>query len=86
MSEEFEDSAAQIDGEHFIILCITISIYICERFLMQNICLFIYLDSITALEYNADGEYLATGDRIGRITILKLENENKIPRQVRICP
>lgn len=34
-------------------------------------------DTITAVEYNADGEYLATGDRAGRITVLKLENEGK---------
>mmetsp|Transcript_3579 Transcript_3579/g.5586 ORF Transcript_3579/g.5586 Transcript_3579/m.5586 type:complete len:523 (-) Transcript_3579:96-1664(-) len=34
-------------------------------------------DSITSLEYNENGEYLATGDRMGRITVLKLEDENK---------
>uniref|UniRef100_A0A7S3HJU9 Serine/threonine-protein phosphatase 2A 55 kDa regulatory subunit B n=1 Tax=Spumella elongata TaxID=89044 RepID=A0A7S3HJU9_9STRA len=34
-------------------------------------------DTITAVEYNANGEYLATGDRVGRITVLKLENEGK---------
>lgn len=36
-----------------------------------------FADTITALEYNKDGEYLATGDRAGRITVLKLENEGK---------
>lgn len=35
-------------------------------------------DTITAVEYNGDGEYLATGDRVGRITVLKLENESKV--------
>ena len=38
----------------------------------------VFTDSITAVEYNADGEYLATGDRVGRITVLKLENEGKV--------
>lgn len=35
-------------------------------------------DTITAVEYNGDGEYLATGDRVGRITVLKLEDESKV--------
>jgi WD40 repeat protein len=34
-------------------------------------------DSITALEYNLNGDFLATGDRNGRITVLKLDNESK---------
>jgi hypothetical protein len=34
-------------------------------------------DTITAVEYNSDGEYLATGDRVGRITVLKVANEGK---------
>lgn len=35
------------------------------------------LDTITALEYNITGDFLATGDRNGRITVLKLDNEGK---------
>jgi hypothetical protein len=47
-------------------------------------------DSITAVEYNSDGEYLATGDRVGRVTVLRLENEGKAkvcssPRCAPIC-
>lgn len=34
-------------------------------------------DVITAVEYSMNGDYLATGDRNGRITILKLDIENK---------
>mmetsp|Transcript_3258 Transcript_3258/g.3553 ORF Transcript_3258/g.3553 Transcript_3258/m.3553 type:complete len:442 (-) Transcript_3258:1458-2783(-) len=34
-------------------------------------------DTITALEYNITGDFLATGDRNGRITVLKLDNEGK---------
>lgn len=34
-------------------------------------------DTITAVEYNHDGEYLATGDRNGRITVLKVDSDSK---------
>lgn len=34
-------------------------------------------DTITALEYSSTGEYLATGDRNGRITVLRMDMEAK---------
>lgn len=61
---------------------------VCKSLILHCVCDEAYLltnvststsrtDTITAVEYNADGEYLATGDRAGRITVLKLENEGK---------
>lgn len=35
------------------------------------------LDIITTVEYSINGDYLATGDRNGRVTILKLDMDNK---------
>lgn len=43
-------------------------------------------DSITALEYNIDGEYLATGDRNGRITVLKVDSHSKTQKQENWLP
>jgi len=44
---------------------------------------FYKLDMITAVEYSMNGDYLATGDRNGRITMLKLDVDNKA--KVRKC-
>ncbi len=35
------------------------------------------IDIITTVEYSVNGDYLATGDRNGRVTILKLDVDNK---------
>jgi WD40 repeat protein len=50
--------------------------------LIQNltVLLFFYISSaeaITALEFSSTGEYLATGDRNGRITVLKQDFDSK---------
>jgi serine/threonine-protein phosphatase 2A regulatory subunit B len=37
-------------------------------------------DTITALEYSANGEYLATGDRNGHITVLRMDMDAKAQR------
>lgn len=43
-------------------------------------------DTITALEYSSTGEYLATGDRNGRITVLRMDMEAKAQvQQFRKC-
>jgi hypothetical protein len=36
------------------------------------------IDTITALEYNITGDFLATGDRNGRITVLRLDNKTEV--------
>lgn len=43
-------------------------------------------DTITALEYNMDGEYLATGDRSGRITVLRVDSNSKTEKQENWLP
>lgn len=35
------------------------------------------MDNITALEYSVNGDFLATGDRSGRISVLKIEEDSK---------
>lgn len=43
-----------------------------------KICYFSTAETITALEYSGTGDFLATGDRNGRITVLKLDMDAKI--------
>lgn len=45
--------------------------------------LFVKVDALTALEFSGDGEYLATGDRNGRVTVLRMEQSSS-KRDVRI--
>jgi hypothetical protein len=40
------------------------------------------VDAITALEYNINGDFLATGDRSGRITVLKIDEDDRKKAEV----
>lgn len=42
------------------------------------------VDAITALEYNINGDFLATGDRSGRITVLKIDEDDRKKAEVYI--
>jgi hypothetical protein len=42
------------------------------------------VDAITALEYNINGDFLATGDRSGRITVLKIDEDDRKKAEVLI--
>ena len=80
-SFENENPDQVIDGKFNYPIIFNCIYYFIETVLCININtynFYVLIDSITAVEYNADGEYLATGDRVGRITVLKLENEGKV--------
>lgn len=79
IEEEYTDNVdSNIDGtRQFIDVIYLFSCIFCIWIAATQQQLTLRTDTITAVEYNANGEYLATGDRVGRITVLKLENEGK---------
>lgn len=83
-SEVIDPEAADSSGR---LLCSVSPSHRSNHHLFYLLCIDIFSgDVITALEYSSSGEYLATGDRNGRITVLRMDMDAKAEVRLLLYP